>query len=138
MGQITIPIKVQNWLDIERVALGERTQPPRAVEAQALVDAGAVKLYLKESIIRQLGLRPLGEVASRTMANLSVKRRVFSPVDLEIQGRSGRFDVIEVTDMLPNVIGQIPLEDLDWVVDPRNRRLMPNPEHKNGEMYDDF
>jgi hypothetical protein len=63
---------------------------------------------------------------------------VFSPVDVEIKGRSGRFDVIEIPDSLPNVVGQIPLEDLDWVVDARNCRLVPNPEHKHGELCDDF
>jgi hypothetical protein len=34
-----------------------------------------------------------------------------------ICGRIGRFDVVEVPDSLPNMVGQIPLEDLDWVVD---------------------
>jgi len=38
----------------------------------------------------------------------------------------------------PNIIGQISLEDLDWVVDGRNQKLIPNPEHKNGELADEF
>ena len=138
MGQVTVPIKVQNWLDIEKLALGERTEPPRRVETEALVDTGAVKLYLRASLVERLGLRPVREVLSRTMANVSVKRRVFSPVALEIQGRSGAFEVVEVPDQLPNIIGQIPLEDLDWVADLRNQKLVPNPEHKNGELCDDF
>jgi predicted aspartyl protease len=138
MGELTIPIKVQNWLDIEKLALGERTEPPRCVETEALVDTGAVKLYLQSSIIQQLGLRPISRVISRTMADVNVERRVFWLVDLEIQGRSGRFDVIEVPDGLPNVVGQIPLEDMDWRVDLRNRKLLPNPKHKNGELCDDF
>ena len=138
MGQVTVSIRVSNWLDVEKVALGERTEPPRTITADALVDTGAVKFYLKASLIRQLGLRRVSEVTSRTMANISVKRQVYSAADLEIQGRSGRFDVIEVPDALPNIIGQIPLEDLDWVVDLRNRKLIPNPEHKNGELCDDF
>jgi hypothetical protein len=57
---------------------------------------------------------------------------------LEIQGRRGRFDVVEVPDSIPNIIGQIPLEDLDWVVDCRNQRLVPNPEHKAGELSDEL
>lgn len=138
MGQVTIPIRVSNWLDIERVALGERAEPPRTITTDALVDTGAVKFCLKASLIQTLGLRHVGEVTSRTMANVSVKRRVYSAADLEIQGRSGRFDVIEVPDALPNIVGQIPLEDLDWVVDLRNRKLIPNPEHQNGELCDDF
>ena len=83
-------------------------------------------------------MRPTRTVRSRTMADVSVERTVYSPVDLEIQGRAGTFEVVEVPDSLPNIVGQIPLEQLDWIVDPRNRRLMPNPDHPHGELCDDF
>jgi predicted aspartyl protease len=138
MGKVTTRIKVVNWFDLESEAAGIRKEKPRAREADALVDTGAVKFYLKSSIIRELGLRPVGEVQTRTMSNRSEKRTVYSPVALEIQGRTGRFDVVEIPDALPNVVGQIPLEDLDWVVDCRDQRLIPNPEHKNGELADEF
>ena len=138
MGKVITRIKVQNWGDIELAALGQRAEKPRTVETEALVDTGAVKLYLQSSVVRQLGLRPLGEIRSRTMSDRTETRTVYSPVDLEIQGRSGRFDVVEVPDNLPNIIGQIPLEDLDWVIDLRRQKLVPNPEHKHGELCDDF
>jgi hypothetical protein len=44
----------------------------------------------------------------------------------------------KVPDSLPNIVGQIPLKDLDWVVDCRNQKLIPNPEHKHGELSDEF
>ena len=138
MGQVSTRIKVANWLDLEKLALGERTEPPRSAETEALVDTGAVRFYLQASVVKQLGLRPIRKMRSRTMADVSVERTVYSPVDLEIQGRSGTFEVVEVPDSLPNVVGQIPLEQLDWIVDPPNRRLIPNPAHKHGEMCDDF
>lgn len=138
MGKVITPIKVENWLDAELVAAGSRKERPRTVETEALVDTGAVKFYLKSSIIQQLGLRPVGEIQMRTLSNRSEVRTVYAPVVLEIQGRTGRFDVVEVPDSLPNIVGQIPLEDLDWVVDCRNQKLIPNPEHKDGELADEF
>jgi predicted aspartyl protease len=138
MGELKVPITVQNWLDVEKVALGERSEPPRKAMVEALVDTGAGRLYLKSSVINQLGLRRVRDITSRTMADLSVPRRVFSNVDLEIQGRSTSVEVVEVPDTLPNVVGQVPLELLDFVVDLRNRRLIPNPEHQQGELCDDF
>ncbi len=138
MGKVITMIKVVNWDDLALLAAGARKDKPRALETNAIVDTGAVKLYLKSVIIHELGLRPIGEVKSRTMSNRSESRTVFSPVALEIQGRTGRFDVVEIPDSLPNIIGQIPLEDLDWVVDCRNQKLIPNPEHKNGELADEF
>jgi predicted aspartyl protease len=138
MGKVIARIKVENWLDSELIKAGVRKEKPRCIETDALVDTGAVKFYLKSSVIKELGLHPVGEVKSRTMSNRSEVRTVFSPVALEIQGRTGRFDVVEIHDSLPNIIGQIPLEDLDWVVDCRNQKLIPNPEHKNGELADEF
>ena len=138
MGKVTAQIKVENWLDAELLAAGTRKEKPRSIETEALVDTGAVKFYLKSSIIQQLGLRLIGEIQTRTMSNRSEPRKVFSPVSLEIQGRTGRFDVVEVPDALPNIIGQIPLEDLDWVVDCRHQKLIPNPEHKHGELADEY
>jgi len=138
MGRVTTRIRVENWLDAELLALGARKEKPRVVETDALVDTGAVKFYLKSSVIQQLGLREIGEITSRPMSARAEKRKVFAPVSLEIQGRIGRFDVVEVPDSVPNVVGQIPLEDLDWVVDCRNQKLIPNPEHKHGELSDEF
>jgi len=138
MGKVMTRIKVANWDDLALLANGARSEKPRALETDALVDTGAVKFYLKSSIIRELGLRPVGELKTRTMSNRSEARTVFSPVALEIQGRTGRFDVVEIADSLPNIVGQIPLEDLDWVVDCKNQRLIPNPEHTNGELADEF
>ena len=138
MGKVVTRIKVANWDDLALLANGARTEKPRALETDAVVETGAVKFYLKSSIIRELGLRPVGEVKTRTMSNRSEARTVFSPVALEIQGRTGRFDVVEIPDALPNIVGQIPLEDLDWVVDCKNQKLIPNPEHKNGELADEF
>ena len=86
MGKVTTQIKVENWLDAELIKAGARKEKPRMIETGALVDTGAVKLYLKSSVIRQLGLHPVGEVKSRTMSNRSEARTVFSPVSLEIQG----------------------------------------------------
>ena len=138
MGKVTARIKVENWSDTELVAAGFRTEIPRAVETDALVDTGATKFYLKASVIQQLGLRPIGEIKSRTMSERMETRKVYSPVLLEIQGRTGRFDVIELPDSLSNIVGQIPLEDLDWVVDCRHQKLIPNPEHTHGEICEDY
>ncbi len=138
MGKVTTKIRVKNWDDMTLLAIGGRTRPPRAVETEALVDTGAVFLYLKSSVIRKLGLRPIRKMKSRTMSNRTEKRTVFSPVELQIRNRVANFDVVELPDTLPNIVGQIPLEALDWVVDLRNQKLIPNPEHKHGELSDEF
>ena len=136
MGKITTQIKVQNWADIARLAAGDTKDSPRAYEGEAIVDTGAARFYLCQSVIQQLGLREIRTWTSRTMSNRVEARRVYSPVDLEIMGRSGTFDVVELPDELPNVVGQIPLEFMDWVIDMGAHRLTGNPGH-GGEWIDE-
>ncbi|MBI2924789.1 MAG: clan AA aspartic protease [Verrucomicrobia bacterium] len=138
MGKVIEKIKVQNWDDIALIAVGAREKEPRSVETEALVDTGAGMFYLKKTLVKQLGLRPIDKVRSRTMSNRIERRRICSPVELRLAGRKGVFRVVEIPDALPNLIGQIPLEELDLVVDLRKRRVVPNPEHPGGPLYDEF
>ncbi len=63
---------------------------------------------------------------------------VFSLVQLTVEGRDCRVDVAELPDDCPVLIGQIPLESLDFVVDPVGQRLIGNPEHGGEHMIDLF
>lgn len=47
-------------------------------------------------------------------------------------------DVAESPDDCPVLVGQIPLEGLDFVVDPIGQRLVGNPEHRGEHMIDTF
>ena len=138
MGKVVERIRVVNWGDIEMAASGARKTAPRSVDTEALIDTGAGLFYLQTSQIKKLGLRQIDTVRSRTMSNLLEERRVFSPVELHIAGRTGIFRVIEIPDALPNLIGQIPLEELDLVVGSRKRKVVPNPEHPDGPLHDEF
>jgi hypothetical protein len=61
---------------------------------------------------------------------------MFEAVRLTIQGRSCTMDVLEVPDDAPVLIGQIPLEHLDLVVDLRDRKLVGNPAHGGEHVYE--
>jgi predicted aspartyl protease len=133
MGKVIIKIKLTNLFDLAARHRKLSTAKPREVEAEALVDTGASRLYLKPSIIRALGLDKVGSVVSQT-GNGPAKQWVYEPVKLEVQGRYGNFDVVEVAENVPNLVGQIPLEYLDFVVDSKKGKLIPNPEHGGIQM----
>jgi hypothetical protein len=77
MGKVVTRIRVENWLDAELLAAGTRKEKPRSVETDSLVDTGAVKFYLNSSVIRLLGLRPIGKAKMRTMSNRASRGRFF-------------------------------------------------------------
>jgi hypothetical protein len=52
--------------------------------------------------------------------------------------RHGAFQVVEIDDDVPNLLGQIPLEYLDLVMDPKRHRLLPNPEHGDKQMSEEY
>jgi hypothetical protein len=62
----------------------------------------------------------------------------YRAVRLTIQGRDCVTDVSGIADHLPVIVGQIPLEAMDWVVDVKGQKLIGNPEHGGEEMVDVF
>jgi predicted aspartyl protease len=137
MGKVLVIALMENLDELYEERIGQRTheQVRRVEVTDALVDTGATGLLAPKRLIQQLGLQPLRVRQARTIAgpaNLSV----FRGVRLTIQGRDCICDVGEIGDEFPVVIGQIPLESLDWVVDPKGQRLMGNPEHGGEHMMD--
>ena len=137
MGKVIVKIKLTNHFELELKRRKLRKAPPRCLEAEALVDTGATRLYLQSSLIKTLGLRQESEVQSKTTNGVR-RRAVFEPVRLEVMGRDGVFQVVEVDDEVPNLLGQIPLEYLDFVVDPRGQKLVPNPAHGDKQMSEEY
>lgn len=139
MGRVLVGATLENLGDLWDVRRGRISDDAvRRVElANALVDTHATMLSLPTSLIEQLGLEQVSEVRATTSTG-PTKANVYEAVRLTIQGRQCTVDVVEVPDTVPPLIGQIPLEMLDFVVDPRGQRLIGNPEHGGEhviEMY---
>ena len=137
MGKVIVKIKLTNLFDLLAQHRNLSTAKPREVEVEALVDTGAIRLYLKPSVIRALGLEKFDTVITQT-TNGPATRAVYESVRLEVQGRNGDFNVVEVGEKVPNLIGQIPLAYLDFVADFKNRKLIPNPEHGGQQMSEEY
>src|SRR5208337_3330109 len=130
MGRVLVTVRVENLEVLYRVGQGAiQSDEVRRVEvSDALVDTGATMLSMPGRLIRQLGLAPLRVRQARTSVG-TVPVQVYGTVRLTIQGRDCPSDVTELPDNCPVLIGQVPLELLDFVVDPAGGRLIGNPEH---------
>ncbi|HXR08274.1 MAG TPA: retropepsin-like aspartic protease, partial [Candidatus Acidoferrum sp.] len=137
MGKVIVKIKLTNLKDAFLKTAGARRAKPREVEVEALVDTGATRLYLKPTVIKKLGLERTDVVRSRT-SNGAVLRYKYEPVRLELMGRHENFDVVEVPEEVPNLIGQVPLEVLDFVVDSGGQKLVGNPAHGGEQMTEEY
>ncbi len=139
MGKVLVTAKIENMKDVYAVELGTLApENVRTVEVpDAMVDTGATMLSLPKRLIDQLGLERLRTRRARTITGVA-EFGVYSLVQLTIDGRDCRVDVAELRDECPVLIGQIPLESLDFVVDPVGQRLIGNPEHGGEHMIDLF
>ena len=61
---------------------------------------------------------------------------VYGPAKLTIQGRDCPTDVAELPEECPVLIGQIPLEAMDWVIDMKNHCLIGNPRHGGEQIIE--
>ena len=94
----------------------------------ALIDTGATILSLHKDQIDKLGLIYSGKIRVKT-ANGAIERNIYGVARISIMGREADFDVMEVPDDVPVLVGYLILERLDFVPDPIQRRLISNPAH---------
>ena len=139
MGKVIVSARIENLADVIEVQKGQRSSDQvRSVEvSNALVDTGATMLSLPQKLVAQLGLNRRRMRRARTTAGIC-DFGVYDAVQLTVQGRDCLVEVAEVPDACPVLIGQIPLEAMDWVVDPMAQRLIGNPEHGGEQMMDLF
>ena len=137
MGRVLTEATIENVGDLYAVERGalRPDQVRRVVVPDALVDTGATILSLPTRLIRQLGLAWRGKKQVRTSKGASEADK-YEAVRLTIQGRECPVDVLEVPDDVPVLVGQIPLENLDLVVDPRGGKLIGNPEHGGEHTFE--
>lgn len=130
MGVHRVQAKLTNAVDEELVNRGLLNPSLlRVYETQALVDTGATRTVIPNSVVQQLGLR----IRTQEVAEYADGRQevigVTGPIIIEILERQ----TIESAMVTGNevLIGQTVLETLDLLVDCKHQRLIPNPEHPN-------
>lgn len=130
VGRVTTRIRVENLEDLLAVRSGKlaNDQVRRVEIMEALVDTGATMLSLPPRYIELLGLKKMRDRNVVTTAGLKTVA-VFDAVRLTIMGRDCTVEVMEVPDIVPPLVGQIPLELLDLVVNPMAGTLTGNPAH---------
>lgn len=138
MGKVLVAATIENLSDVRDARSGKISDADvRRVEVlDARVDTGATYVALPSGLIDRLGLQKLREARSLT-ANGVISIGIYDAVRLTIQGRDCTVEVSELADGCPVLIGYIPLEMLDFVVDPKGQRLLGNPEH-DGEWIIDL
>lgn len=135
--RVIVTALIESYDDVraEEEGLIPDTQVRRIEVNDARVDSRATYVSMPHRLIQQLGLKRIKIVQVKTVAGL-VSFGIYDQVKLTIQGRDCEVRVAEVADNCPVLIGQIPLEMLDFVIDREGQKLIGNPDHGGEWMID--
>ncbi len=101
----------------------------KQVTINALVDSGAYMLTINENVRAQLDLpfieKQFGRLADETLLKLDV----VGPVEVRFENRRTTVDAIVMPGNAEVLLGSIPMEDMDVLIDPKQQKLVVNPAH---------
>jgi clan AA aspartic protease len=103
------------------------------VEIRALVDTGAAHMILTDPVARQLGFDPDEFAMKRAWLADGSNLRVpaIGPIEIAFEDRSCQMQAIVMGDQC--LLGFIPLEAMDLIVDPKQQRLVGR--HPGGPLF---
>jgi clan AA aspartic protease len=130
MGYIHAEITLTNDGDTAVASRGYmKPEEIRSVTVSALVDSGAHRLVINEEIQKQLGLREIKSM-SAMLADGTVKEfAIAEGVEIRFKNRSTICFPVVVPGNAQVLLGAIPLQDLDVVLNMKAEELQINPEH---------
>ena len=128
MGEVRVQVKLFSVPDLAAVAAGKlAAKDVRSVEANGLVDTGAVRSCVPQPLLDRLGIRPYENMLVEYANGQKEAVGVAEGVRFEILQRRSSDDALAVGDEV--LIGQTLLEKMDLVVDCAQQRVLPNPAH---------
>jgi clan AA aspartic protease len=101
----------------------------KRLNVDALVDSGAYMLVINQHIKEQLDLPVLEEQTARLADESEVRVEVVGPVEVRFENRSTTVRAMVFSGDTEVLLGAIPMEDMDVLIDPKQQRLIVNPEN---------
>ncbi|WP_249065893.1 clan AA aspartic protease [Argonema antarcticum] len=99
----------------------------RRVRVTALVDSGASMLVIPESIKNQLNLRKVDEQQAELADGTVINMDVVGPIEIRFENRRAIADALVLSGEVEVLLGAIPMQAMDVLIDPKNERLIVNP-----------
>lgn len=101
----------------------------KQVKVKALVDSGAYMLAINENVRAQLDLPVIEKQFGRLADETLIEFDVVGPVEVRFENRSTTVRAVVLPGSSEILLGAIPMEDMDVLIDPKRQKLIVNPEH---------
>jgi len=124
MGEVSAEITLKNGADLVRAGDGRiPEQNIRSVTVTALVDTGATTIVISENLRKKLGLAVVGSRTVTLAGGSKAFCGIGEPVQICWKDRTSLIRPWIMPDEDEVLLGVIPLEEMDLIVDPVNRSL---------------
>ena len=100
----------------------------KKLKVKALVDSGAYMLVINENIKRQLSLDVLGKETALLADGSERELEIVGPIEVRFKTRRTTVDALVVPNNAEVLLGAIPLEGMDVIIDPSKQELQLPPE----------
>jgi clan AA aspartic protease len=128
MGFVYAEIELTSTEDLVLHRRGLLSQDKiKRMPVRAMVDSGSYVMVITDDIRKQLDLPLIQEQVFRLDDDKEVKGEVIGPVEIRFENRSTTVRAVVLPGAEEPLLGSIPLEDLDVVIDPKQQRLTVNP-----------
>ena len=128
MGEVRVKVKLSNVADQSAAAEGRIPKDQvRMVEADALVDTGAVRSCVPAPLLERLGIQPHQRMIVEYADGRKDAVGIAYGVLFDVMNRASSDDALALGDEV--LIGQTLLEKMDLLVDCARQQVVPNPAH---------
>jgi len=103
----------------------------KSIQVEALVDSGAYQMVINEHIKQQLELRVIEERLVKLADDSERRVEVVGPIEIRFKNRRTVADALVLPGATEVLLGSVPMEDLDVVIDPKRETLEVNPANPN-------
>ena len=125
MGTVHAEITLKNARDVGKAREGLITEEDVRVEnVQAIVDTGAMSMVIDEEICQKLGLMIQGERYAIVANGERVKCKITEAVEIHWKNRLSTLSAVVMPGAPNALLGVIPLEDMDLIVNPVTQELV--------------
>jgi clan AA aspartic protease len=107
----------------------------KKIRITALADTGAIFLCINENIQEYLQLPVMENRRFQLADGKTAQYLVVGPVDIRFQNRQASCDAIVLPGDAEPLLGCIPMEAMDVLIDPLRQELVVNPKHPDYAVH---
>ena len=130
MGHVYASIELVNATDLELVRRGQMDKDEiRRIRVEAMVDTGAFYMVINEHIQEILQLPVIGKKRVALANGQPLECDHVFPIEIRFENRVAHCDAVVLPGDAEPLLGALPLDQMDVLIDPVRQRLIVNPAH---------